>query len=29
MEYQGDALIQSPTLPNLQLTAAQILTAKR
>ena len=29
VEYQGDALIQSPTLPNLQLTAAQILTAKR
>ena len=29
VEYQGDALIQSPTLPNLQLTATQILTAKR
>lgn len=29
VEYQGDVLIQSPTLPNLQLTAAQILTAKR
>lgn len=29
VEYQGDALIQSPTLPNLQLTAAQILIAKR
>lgn len=29
VEYQGDGLIQSSIFPNLQLTAAQILTAKR
>ncbi|WP_297077628.1 hypothetical protein [Thermoleptolyngbya sp. M55_K2018_002] len=28
-EYQGNDLIQSPTFPELHLTAAQILAGKR
>lgn len=28
-EYQGDALIQSPTFPDLHLTASQILSGQR
>jgi Uma2 family endonuclease len=27
-EFQGEALIQSPSFPTLKLTAAQILTGK-
>jgi Uma2 family endonuclease len=29
LEFQGSELLRSPTFPNLQLTAAQILTAGR